>query len=118
MPKMRIGMPATKAPAKRTGTSVTAVPRSGCRAMSTSGTTVIAPAISRSLRPTPPRRPSAKNLASTRASVALANSDGCTPMPGIGSHRLAPLMRGPSTRHTTRATPVTASAVQITVGCR
>jgi hypothetical protein len=45
--------------------------------MSTSGTTVIAPAISRSLRATPPRRPSAKNFASTSASAALANSEGC-----------------------------------------
>ncbi len=30
---MRIGMPATYATAKTTGSSVTAVPRSGCRAM-------------------------------------------------------------------------------------
>src|SRR5258705_43736 len=58
--------------AKPTGMSVTAVPRSGCRATSRSGTAVSAPAMARSSRVIAPRRLSPKNFASTSASAALA----------------------------------------------
>ena len=71
-------MPATKATAKRIGISVTAVPRSGWRAMTSSGTAVSAPAIEQvDARERRRAGSSPKNLASTSASAALANSDGC-----------------------------------------
>ena len=69
-------MPATNATANATGMSVAAVPRSGCLAMMKSGTAVIAPTMMRSTCVTAPRRLSPRNLASTSASAALANSDG------------------------------------------
>ena len=74
--------------------SVTAVPRSGCRAIRMNGTAAIAPAMSRSSRVMAPRRLSPKNFASTSASAALANSDGCRlsdaeidPAPRSAAHR-------------------------------
>ena len=69
-------MPARYAMAMNTGTSVTAVPRSGSFAMSPSGMSVRTPPITRSVHcGSPPFSP--KNLASTSATPTLANSDGC-----------------------------------------
>jgi hypothetical protein len=77
MPKMRIGMPARKAWRRGTAPSVTAVPRSGCRAMSTSGTTVIAPAISRSFRRHAAAPALGEELRQHERQRRFANSEGC-----------------------------------------
>ena len=72
-----IRSPARYAMPKQTGISVTAVPRSGCRAMSRNGTAAKAPAIARSPVLRAPRRFSPKNIASISATVTRPNSDGC-----------------------------------------
>ena len=72
-----IGMPATYATTSRIGSSVTAVPRSGWRAMIRNGTAVSEAAMNRSLLVSAGRRSSPSIFASISASMALANSDGC-----------------------------------------
>ncbi len=71
-----IRRPARKAMPKHTGISVTAVPRSGCRAISSSGTPAKMPAMTRSPVLRAPRRFSPKNIASISARVMRPNSDG------------------------------------------
>ena len=71
------GRPAAKVTTSRIGSSVTAVPRSGCRAISSTGIAVNTTARNSSLLVSTWRRLSPSSFASTSATVALANSDGC-----------------------------------------
>ena len=93
-PNTRIRIPARNATAANTGSSVTAVPRSGSLAMSASGMKVSTPPMARSPHAGMPRF-SPKNLARTSATPILANSDGCRLKLPSAIQRRAPIWTAP-----------------------
>ena len=94
MPRMRIRIPARYAIARNTGSSVTAVPRSGSFAINPNGMAVSRPPMARSVQAGSPRF-SPKYLASTSATPTLANSDGCRLKPFSAIQRRAPICTVP-----------------------
>ncbi len=91
----RIRSPARYATPKNTGNSVTAVPRSGCLAISSRGTAVNMPPTTRSLVFRAPRRFSPRYIARISATTRRANSEGCRLKEPTVIHRWRPSVSSP-----------------------